>query len=103
MRILSRLRVAGFGLALMGLSGCFYLMSGTISATPVKGSSNVSASSSDWGILYLTIPNGLTAATNGQLVGQCPSGKISGVTTQLTLRDFFLAQMYTVTATGVCQ
>jgi hypothetical protein len=102
MRILSRLRVAGIALALFGLSGCFYMMSGTISATSAHGTP-VSAASSDWGILYLMIPNGLTTTANAQLVGQCPSGRISNVTTQLTVRDFFLAQMYTVSATGSCQ
>jgi hypothetical protein len=103
MRILSRLRVAGISLALLGLSGCFFLMSGTISSNAGKGNS-VSATSSDWGILRLTIPSGLTASVNGQLVGQCSSGKVSNVTTELSMRDFLLlAQMYTVAATGICQ
>jgi hypothetical protein len=104
MRILSRLRVAGIALALFGLSGCFYMMSGTISSTSgtVGPNTPVSAASSDWGILYLMIPNGLTTTANAQLVSQCPSGRISNVTTQLSVRDFFLAQMYTVSATGNC-
>jgi hypothetical protein len=104
MSILSRLRVAGIALALFGLSGCFYMMSGTISSNSGSVGTNtpVSASSTDWGILYLMIPNGLTQTANTQLVGQCPTGRISNVATQLTVRDFFVAQMYTVSATGNC-
>ena len=104
MSILSRLRVAGIALALFGLSGCFFMMSGTISSNSGSVGTNtpVSASSTDWGILYLMIPNGLTATANTQLVGQCPTGRISNVATQLTVRDFFVAQMYTVSATGNC-
>lgn len=47
MKKLSRLRIAGLGLLLAGLSGCFFGMSGTISSTAAKGST-VSATSSDW-------------------------------------------------------
>ncbi len=96
------LRAAGLGLAMAGLSGCFFVMSGTVSSTAAKGST-VSAEASDWGILRLSIPEDLTSTVNGQLAGQCPSGKISNVSTELTMREFFLAEMYTVSATGLCQ
>ena len=96
------LRAAGFGLALAGLSGCFFVMSGTVSSTAAKGST-VSAEASDWGILHLSVPEDLTSKVNGQLTGQCPSGKVSNVATELSMREFFLAQMYTVSATGLCQ
>jgi hypothetical protein len=86
----------------IGLSGCIFVQSGTISSTAAKGNS-VSASSSDWGILHLTIPHDLTSTVNGQLLGQCPSGKVANVSTQFDMREFFLAQMYTVTADGLCQ
>lgn len=102
MKKLSRLRIAGLGLLLAGLSGCFFGMSGTISSTAAKGST-VSATSSDWGILHLSVPDDSTSQTNGQLTGQCPSGKISNVATELNMREFFLAQLYTVSTTGVCQ
>lgn len=96
------LRAAGLGLAMMGLSGCVFVMSGTVSSTAAKGNA-VSAEASDWGILHLSVPEDLTTRVNGQLTGACPSGKVSNVATELTLREFFLAQMYTVSATGLCQ
>lgn len=102
MSTFSRLLTAAFALISLGLSGCILVQSGTISSTAAKGNS-VSASSSDWGILHLTIPQGLTSTVNGQLLGQCPSGKLSSVSTQFDMREFFLAQMYTVTADGLCQ
>ncbi len=98
----SRLRVAGFGLMLAGLSGCFFGMSSSISSTHAKGSA-ISASASDWGVLHLSVPDDLTSKVNGQLIGQCPSGMVSNVATELNMREFFLAQMYTVSATGFCQ
>jgi hypothetical protein len=98
----SRFVIAAFALASLALSGCYLVNSGTISSTPAKGT-NVTASASDWGILHLSAPQGLTSTVNGELLGQCPSGKVSNISTELATREFFLAQMYTVTANGYCQ
>ncbi len=95
----SRFIIASLALA---LSGCFLVDSGTISSTPAKGNL-MTASASDWGILHLTAPQGLTSTVNSQLISQCPSGKVSNISTELATREFFLAQMYTVTANGHCQ
>jgi len=100
MNILSRLLIAA--LALISLSGCILVQSGTVSSSAAKGNA-VTASASDWGILHLSIPQGLTSNVNGQLMNQCPSAKLSNVSTQFEMREFFLAQMYTVTASGTCQ
>lgn len=97
----SRTIIAAFAFAALAMSGCYIVHNGSISSTAAKGS-NVSASASDWGILHLTAPQGLTSTVNSQLLSECPSGKISNVSTELASREFFLAQMYTVTADGYC-
>jgi hypothetical protein len=101
MKRLSRSLIAAFALIGLGLSGCFFLESSTISSSAAKGNV-VTASAQDWGILHLTAPEGLTANANAQLVSQCASGKLSDVSSHLDVRDFFLAQMYTVTANAQC-
>lgn len=63
----------------------------------------VSTSVSDYGILHLTVPNNLTQSANSQLVAACPSGKLSDVQTELSMRDFILVQMYSISAGAVCQ
>ncbi len=94
--------VAGLAVAGMGMAGCVLINSSTISSSAAKGTS-VSASASDWGILHLTIPDGLTSNVNNQLMSECASGKLSNVDTELNTREFFLAQLYTVSATADCQ
>jgi hypothetical protein len=98
---LTRLFAAALAVIGLGLCGCFAVVTGTISSTPAKGNT-IGASASDWGILHLTVPQGLTSNVNGQLQGQCASGKISNVSTELDVREFFLAQQYTVVASGYC-
>ncbi len=88
--------------ALLMMSGCYVVNSGTISSTLAKGNI-VSASATDWGILHLSAPEGLTSNVDAQLLSQCPSGKVSNVSTELATREFFVAQMYTVSANGSCQ
>jgi hypothetical protein len=98
----SKVLIAAFAFVSLALSGCYIVHSGSISSTPAKGT-NITASASDWGILHLTAPQGLTSTVDSQLLGQCPSGKVSNISTELASREFFLAQMYTVTADGYCQ
>ena len=98
----SKFIIAAFALASLALSGCYMVNSGTISSTPAKGT-NVTASASDWGVLHLSVPDGLTSTVNSHLLSQCASGKVSNISTELAIREFFLVQMYTVTANGYCQ
>ncbi len=98
----SKFVIAIFALAATALPGCYLINSGTISSTAAKGS-GITASGSDWGILHLSTPQGLTSSVDSQLLGQCASGKVSNISTELATREFFVAQMYTVTANGYCQ
>jgi hypothetical protein len=102
MNSLKSIIVAVLALVSLGLAGCVFIESSTVSSSAAKGSS-VSASASDWGILHLDIPDGLTSNVNGQLMSQCASAKLSNVATELQMREFFLAQMYTVSATADCE
>jgi hypothetical protein len=89
---------------LLGLSGCVMITSSSISDSTKTGAGNTAtASASDWGILMLTVPQGLTGAANQQLVSACPSGKFTDVQTELSMRNFFLAQRYEVDAAAICQ
>jgi hypothetical protein len=90
-------------LGCFGIGGCFYVNSSTVSTSPAKGGTPISASASDWGVLYLSAPQGLTSTANSQLMNSCQSGRVSNVSTELDLRDFFVAQQYTVSAYGNCQ
>jgi hypothetical protein len=51
----------------------------------------------------LTAPQGLTGVANQQLASACPGGKFTDVQTELSIRDFILAQMYQVNAVAICQ
>jgi outer membrane protein OmpA-like peptidoglycan-associated protein len=90
------------GMVILMLSGCVVIRSSAISGREHTGQP-VSASSSGYGILRLTAPYGLTTAVNAQLVSQCPSGKLTNVQTQLSMRDFLLVQLYAVSGSALCQ
>jgi hypothetical protein len=86
----------------MGLSGCVMIESSAITGGSGSGKS-VTTSASDFGILYLTLPDGLTSKANSQLAGQCQSAKLTNVQTELSMRNFILAQVYDVTVSGQCE
>jgi hypothetical protein len=95
-------RGLGLGLCLL-LSACVFVQSSSISAATGRGTP-VSTQYSDYGILRLTVPEGLTTGANAALVSQCQSGMISDVQTELSMRDWLgIVQYYTVTATGDCR
>jgi hypothetical protein len=102
MNRLRRLLTVPLAAALLGTSGCVFLRSASISDSAGKGTA-VTAQASDNGYLVLIAPSNVTQAAADQLVSQCPSGKVTDVQTELTLRDFFgIVQMYQATANGVC-
>jgi hypothetical protein len=88
----------------LALSGCIMVSSSAISdSSRGPGGNTATASATDWGILRLTAPQGLTGVANQQLVNACQGGKFTDVQTELSMRDFILAQMYTVSAVAICQ
>jgi outer membrane protein OmpA-like peptidoglycan-associated protein len=87
----------------ISLSACVFINSSVIGQSTGTGSA-VSAVNSDYGILRLSKPHGLTSAVNADLLKQCPSALLTDVQTQLSMRDWFLiVQYYTVTANAVCK
>ena len=85
------------------LSACIFIHSSTIGESTGAGSA-ISAAHSNYGILRLTKPQGLTSEVNADLVRQCSSGLLTDVQTQLSMRDWFLiVQYYTVTVNAVCK
>ena len=84
------------------IQGCVFIRSGSISDSTGTGNA-VSASASDMGFLELLAPDGLTHSANEQLASQCPGGKFTNVQTELSMRDFLLVQLYSVSANAVCQ
>ena len=105
MRIMSKLVTVSALCASLALSGCIYMSSSSISeSTKTQAGNTATASASDWGILHLTAPQGLTGVANQQLASACPSGKFTDVQTELSWRDFLgIAQLYTVSAVAICQ
>jgi len=88
----------------LALSGCITISSSSISdSTRTQAGNTATASATDWGILLLTVPQGLTGIANQQLASACPSGKFTDVQTELSMRNFVLAQMYMVNAVAICQ
>jgi outer membrane protein OmpA-like peptidoglycan-associated protein len=85
------------------LSACVFIRSSTIGQRTGAGSP-VTAVDSDYGILHLSEPEGLTSAAGADLLKQCQSGLLSDVQTELSMRDWFLiVQYYTVAANAVCK
>ena len=105
MRFLSRFLTLGLAAAGgLALSGCIMISSSAISdSTRSQAGNTATASATDWGILHLMAPQGLTGVANQQLANACPGGKFTDVQTELSMRDFFLAQMYMVNAVAICQ
>ena len=84
------------------LSACVLINSGAISES-TGGGSAVQSEYSDYGILYLTVPANLTSSANGALAGQCQTGMLSDVQTELSMRDWLIVQYYTVTTAARCK
>jgi outer membrane protein OmpA-like peptidoglycan-associated protein len=83
------------------VSGCIILQSSTISDRTGSGP-RVAGKESSFGILHLTVPQGLTQFANDDLVRQCPSGILTNVTTELKFREWFIFQYYSVWASAEC-
>jgi len=81
--------------------GCVVVESSAISDRAGAGNP-ISSSASDLGFLRLAAPQGLTQTALANLLSGCASGKVSGVTTELSMRDFVIVQSYTVSVSGVC-
>ena len=104
MRLLSRYLALAVLAPSLALSGCIMIASSSISESNRSQAGNTAtASATDWGFLRLVAPQGLTGVANQQLASACAGGKFTDVQTELTLRDFILAQMYTVSAVATCQ
>src|SRR5579863_7488420 len=89
--------------AALSLGGCITIGSSSISSKHGGTGRPISADFSDMGILRLTVPANFTRSANDALVGQCQSGKVTDVQTELQMRDFFIVQMYDDYVSGVCE
>ena len=81
--------------------GCVFVQSSAISDRSGAGNP-ISGNASDLGYLHLVAPQGLTQTALSNLLSNCATGKVSGVTTELQVRDFFIVQSYNVSVTGTC-
>jgi hypothetical protein len=81
--------------------GCVFVQSSAVSDRAGAGNP-ISSSASDLGYLHLIAPQGLTQTALANLMSNCATGKVSGVTTELTMRDFFIVQSYNVSVSGTC-
>ena len=82
-------------------SGCVFIRSSAISDRTGAGAS-ITGSASDYGFVYLVAPSGLTQAALSNLLSNCATGKVSGVATEMNMRDFLIVQYYTVSVSGTC-
>lgn len=104
MRLVPRFLTLSVLASSVALSGCIMVSSSSISESNKSQAGNTAtATATDWGILRLTAPQGLTGVANQQLASACPGGKFTDVVTELSMRDFILAQMYQVNAVAICQ
>jgi len=88
-------------LVCLSVSGCVVLESSSISDRSGSGP-RVASEQSRVGILHLTVPEGLTELANTDLVHQCQSGILTNVTTELKVREWLIAQDYSVVASAEC-
>jgi len=102
MRRLQHFLIVPLAAAALSLGGCVFMKSSSISDSAGKGNA-ISAQASDMGYLLLIAPDNVTQTASDQLVGQCGSGKVTDVQTELSVRDFFgIVQLYQSNANGVC-
>lgn len=85
----------------MSAGGCVFIRSSAISDRAAVGAP-LTGTVSDYGYVELIAPPGLTQAALANLLSNCATGKLSGVTSELQVRDFFVVQYYTVSASGSC-
>ena len=83
------------------VSGCIVLQSSTISGRSGSGP-RVAGKESSFGLLHLTVPEGLTEFANTDLVRQCQSGILTNVTSELKFREWVIFQYYSVWASAEC-
>jgi hypothetical protein len=81
--------------------GCVFVQSSAIADRSGAGNP-ITANASDLGYLHLVAPQGLTQTALSNLLSNCATGKVSGVTTELSVRDFFIVQSYNVSVSGTC-
>jgi hypothetical protein len=81
--------------------GCVFVQSSAIADRSGAGNP-ITANASDLGYLHLVAPQGLTQTALANLLSSCATGKVSGVTTELSVRDFFFVQSYNVSVSGTC-
>jgi hypothetical protein len=105
MKKLASMMIVAMAAAGLSLSACVRIMSSSVAnSNKVAAGNSVTAQSSDMGFLELVAPQGLTPTANSNLSAQCPGGKFTDATTELSLRDFFgIVQMYEVDVSAICQ
>src|SRR5712675_874343 len=95
MKRLNSILVAALLAGCVQVYGCVFVQSSAISDRAGAGNP-ITASASDLGYLHLVAPQGLTQTALANLLSSCATGKVSGVTTELQMRDFFIVQSYNV-------
>ena len=101
MRRLNSILVAAIFAGCAQTCGCVFVQSSAIADRAGAGNPII-ANASDLGYLHLVAPQGLTQTALSNLLSNCATGKVSGVTTELTVRDFFIVQSYNVAVSGTC-
>jgi len=102
MKNYNSLRVMALALVIcLTIPGCIVLRSSTISNRSGSGP-RVNGKESSFGVLHLTVPEGLTEFANTDLVRQCQSGILTNVTSELKFREWVIFQYYSVWASAEC-
>lgn len=101
MKRLNSILVAAMLAACAQTYGCVFVQSSAVSDRAGAGNP-ISANASDLGYLHLVAPQGLTQTALANLLSNCATGKVSGVTTELSVREFLIVQSYNVSVSGTC-
>jgi hypothetical protein len=101
----SLMMILPFAALIFSTAACVRIASSSIgNSEKVVPGNSVTAQASDMGFLELVAPMGLTSAANSNLSAQCPSGKFTNATAELSVRDFLaIVQMYQIDVTAICQ
>ncbi len=104
-KLTSLVTILPFVALIFSTAACVRIASSSIAnSEKVVPGNSVTAQASDMGFLELVAPMGLTSTANSNLSAQCPTGKFTDATTELSVRDFLaIVQMYQIDVTAICQ
>jgi hypothetical protein len=97
-----RAAVLSLAVLLAGLAGCTSLQSVSVTQIPSDRSRPVHAEVSDTALLGIHFDNNFIQPLTGELMRQCPQGRVTGILTKQESALYVIVQTRRIVATGFC-